>query len=286
MELTQQQEALISIGDYLKANHYLFTTVTPESHRRVLERPYDPEALRSEHDSLRACFGWNQWVCADRLPPSFESFFTDETLFQVEEKNSKRLVKAKFRFSTLQLEHSNLIFVHSGYPTHEGNSVFFGPDSYRFANFVREKVKHGDQKFPLRILDLGCGSGVGAISLAAFLNRTPERFIERAPKFIFTDLNEKALEYACVNVRLNEQALTLDQCEFVKSNLFDEIKESADLVIANPPFIIDDKKRAYRHGGDHFGCSLSATMFSKSVDYLGRDGRVLMYTGTSIVNGE
>lgn len=284
--MTNFEDSLVRIGEYLKANAYVFTTVTPDSHARVLERSYDPLALRAEREALRFLFGWNQQVRKDQLPTAFEDLLQDSSVFELIKFGTQDLVKSKIRFSTLAHDSKHLLFAHSGYPTVEEDSVFFGPDSYRFTNFVLDRVKHGDDKFPLRILDLGCGSGVGAITLASFLNKLPERMAEKLPEFYFTDMNERALSFSKANVRLNHDVIAMEQCRFQKSDLFKQVDAKADLVIANPPFIIDDKKRAYRHGGDHFGCALSAKMVAAAVDYLGQDGRLLMYTGASIVGGE
>ena len=58
-----------------------------------------------------------------------------------------------------------LLFAHSQYPTLAPDSVFFGPDTYRFAALI-SRVLYGCPSPPGAILDLGCGSGVGNIVAA------------------------------------------------------------------------------------------------------------------------
>src|SRR5438105_7016775 len=77
------------------------------------------------------------------------------------------LFRSNVRFSTL----GDQLFVHSGFPTEQADAVFFGPDTYRFARFIRHSL--GSMKRPgnlrrLRILDIGAGSGAGGIRAAAF----------------------------------------------------------------------------------------------------------------------
>ena len=65
------------------------------------------------------------------------------------------------RFSTLDEQ----IFIHSAYPTDDADAVFFGPDTYRFAREVRRTIG-ALRRERLRILDMGAGSGAGALYAA------------------------------------------------------------------------------------------------------------------------
>ncbi len=48
----------------------------------------------------------------------------------------------------------------AGTPTAERDAVFFGPDTYRFAIFLRHHVQQA-----ARAVDIGCGSGAGGLAL-------------------------------------------------------------------------------------------------------------------------
>ncbi|HEY4283229.1 MAG TPA: peptide chain release factor N(5)-glutamine methyltransferase [Chthoniobacterales bacterium] len=76
-----------------------------------------------------------------------------------------------------------------------------------------------------RILDVGTGSGVIALSLAG---RVPEA------KIVATDISDDALDLAMENAtRLDLTA----RVQFVKSNLFEGLVERFDLIVANLPYI-------------------------------------------------
>jgi release factor glutamine methyltransferase len=78
---------------------------------------------------------------------------------------------------------------------------------------------------PRKIIDLGTGSGIIAVTLAA----------ERPLAKVFaTDLSSAALEVA----RYNAEQLHTSNISFLHSNWFDNIKETDfDLILSNPPYI-------------------------------------------------
>lgn len=76
---------------------------------------------------------------------------------------------------------------------------------------------------PLRILDVCTGSGVLAIALAKLFPQA---------EVIASDISESALLIAIKNAIANHVKI-----QFIKSNLFDEIQGSYDLIVSNPPYI-------------------------------------------------
>lgn len=74
------------------------------------------------------------------------------------------------------------------------------------------------------ILDIGTGSGAIAISLAKNIENT---FI------IGSDIEDKALSLAMEN----KEFTGIENVDFVKSDLFNNIKGKFDLIISNPPYI-------------------------------------------------
>jgi len=56
----------------------------------------------------------------------------------------------------------------------------------------------------------------------------------------------------------------------------------ADLVIANPPYMIDEAKRAYRDGGDLYGGAVALDWTRQA---LANGSTMLLYTGAAVVNG-
>lgn len=98
------------------------------------------------------------------------------------------LWRSRIRVSSLDGD----LFVHSAYPTVSAESVFFGPDTYRFAAEIRAHLH--ERGAPIRrAVDIGCGAGPGAI-LVAKANPTAE--------VAMVDINETALRYARINAGL------------------------------------------------------------------------------------
>jgi release factor glutamine methyltransferase len=251
---------LVALGKFLQSQNYGFTTITPASHRRVVER--DP---LYESQNLTDIFGWSRGFRRERFQEVADML--DEA---GELEGGGAAFRSRVRFSTL----SDQIYVHSAFPTDAQDSVFFGPDTYRFARVIRNTFPDG-KNCPTRIIDLGCGSGAGGIYAASLVSG------ER-PDLVLVDINYKALHYSRVNCVLNgtQQTTTL-----VNSDLFAEITEAADLIISNPPYLVDSKARAYRHGGAT-GYDLSLRIAEESLNYLKPGGRLILYTGAPVASGE
>ena len=152
------------------------------------------------------------------------------------------------RMSTLDEE----LFVHSAYPTSSGDSVFFGPDTYRFWRAIKSMLSDRNKDvFPVhRAVDIGCGAGPGAILLSkAYPNA----------QIFGVDINDNALRLTDINARLaNVKVLSC------KSNILNEIEGEFDLIISNPPYLVDPLKRRYRHGGGNLGSDLSLSILDVS----------------------
>lgn len=83
----------------------------------------------------------------------------------------------------------------------------------------------------LRILDVGCGSGVLGLSLSHLLT-------EKNPSVVLTDLSPDALSLA----QANATKLELENITFIESDLFAAIDGTFDLIAANLPYIPDGDK--------------------------------------------
>jgi methylase of polypeptide subunit release factors len=58
-----------------------------------------------------------------------------------------------------------------------------------------------------------------------------------------------------------------------------------DLIVANPPYLNDEEARTYRHGGGRWGEALSARILAEGLARLAPGGRLILYTGATIVAG-
>jgi methylase of polypeptide subunit release factors len=259
-------DALSEVALALKGAGYRFTAVTPETVRRNNTRPV-ARSLTSENrvDRLRDVFGWNRSFRHDEIDERVALSLERAGAMHADGDALRSLV----RFATL----GDDLFMHSAYPTVEEDSVFFGPDSYRFASFLAREL--GDDPLPpgSRVVDIGCGSGVGAIVAARMLDD---------PTLVLSDFSSLALRFAAVNA----DVAGVRVAEFCKSDVLSGVRGHFDLIISNPPYMIDPGARLYRDGGGDRGSELSLRILQQSIQGLADGGRLLLYTGSAIVGGE
>jgi len=254
--LGHEDAALVALGRALISGGYRFTTVTPETHRRVLARRTSPIAA-----DLADIFGWSCPFDPLLPPPEMLALMDRAGILQAE----AGLLRARIRCSTL----GNQLFVHSAYPTTAADAVFFGPDTYRFVRALLPLVPVDTA----RIVDIGAGSGAGGLAVAAWLGN--------GAAVVLGDINDAALRFAAVNAAIN--GLANVACRH--SDVLDGIEGTADLIIANPPYLVDAGRRRYRHGGGDLGAALSVRIAEQAAARLNPGGRLVLYTGSAIVGG-
>ncbi len=262
MQLDPQQiqadQALLQLGKRLRADGYRFTCVTPATHARVNARPGAERAR-----TLRDVFGWSR-----PFPPSLVSADELDQLRQAQVLATRGdWLVSTVRWATLE----DLLLVHSAYPTEASDAVFFGPDSYRFAQVIHEHL----QRTPKRVehaVDIGCGTGVGALLVAQAVPHAQVTAV---------DINPLALRYTAINAAL----AGVSNVSVEPSDLLDGITGLFDLIIANPPYMLDVQERTYRHGGGALGAELSLRIVEQALERLGHGGSLVLYTGVAIVDG-
>jgi len=254
--------ALLALGRTLQARDYDFVTPAPLTHSRVNARPENAAAR-----TLRDFFGWSRSGPAALIPSPLPELMRRAGILE----EMRDLVASRLRFSTLQ----GLLFAHSRYPTVAADAVFFGPDTYRFAALIG-RVLDGCASAPRAILDLGCGSGAGGIVAA---RRAGER-----PFLVLADINPAALRLARVNAALADV-----DAAFLAADLLTALSAAPrgkfDLIVANPPYLADPAQRLYRDGGGPLGGALSLRILREGIAHLAPGGRLVLYTGSAIVDG-
>ncbi|MBD8097359.1 class I SAM-dependent methyltransferase [Pseudomonas fluorescens] len=250
--------ALLNLGRGLKESGYRFITPTPLTHERMYRRLGTPLAM-----NLRDVFGWSMPFDNDLLPEAFR-----EELQQAEviEKHDA-LWRSTVRWSSL----GDLLFAHSPYPTVEPDAVFFGPDSYRFAQVIEAYLQQRVEPLK-RAVDIGCGAGVGALVVA---------HARHDAEVLAVDINPRALRLTAVNAEL----AGLTNVSVYQSDVLTSVEGEFDLIVANPPYMNDDRQRAYRHGGGALGEHLSVRIAGESLARLAVGGSLLLYTGVAMVAG-
>jgi methylase of polypeptide subunit release factors len=256
MILSDAEQAALSLLRTLDASGYAFTAPTPETHRRVVARA----SMRTARD-LRGVFGWSLPFDASVVGPEILELMTRARLLR----DTAAGLVSKVRASCVRGQ----LFLHSAYPTTSDESVFLGPDSIRFADFLVAELSAGDGV--ARLVDIGAGAGVGGIVAGMTL---------RDAAIELVDINRSALSLARVNAAHAGVAATTYESDAVAA-----VEPGFDVAIANPPFIIDENGPAYRAGGDMHGARLSLDWTLAAAEKVAPGGRVLLYTGSSIVGG-
>lgn len=256
-DTTAADRALLLLLRALDARSYRFVTPTPATQARVLARP----AMRRASD-LRGVFGWSLPFAREDVDPALLTLMEQAGILEAVHGG---LVRSALRVSSL----GDALYLHSAYPTRDEGAVFFGPDSYRFAQFVRSHL--GDGHGVGRLADIGAGSGVGAIEAARHCPGATVTLI---------DVNPAALRLA----RINAAHARVD-VDLVESTGLADVVGDFDLVIANPPYIVDPAGRTYRDGGGLHGGEASLDIAREAMGRLTRGGRLLLYTGAAIVDG-
>ena len=262
MQLENQQaradEALLQLGRRLRADGYRFTCVTPATHSHVNARP---EAQRAHN--LRDVFGWSRPFAPSLLSPDeLQQLEAAEVLVSQGER-----LRSNVRWSSLD----DLLLVHSAWPTESSDAVFFGPDSYRFARVIQDYLQHCPKRVQ-HAVDIGCGSGIGALIIA---RAAPHAQVSAV------DINPQALRYTAINAAL----AGVSNLSIEPSDLLDGLSGRFDLIVANPPYMLDAGERVYRHGGGSLGAELSLRIVEQARERLAPGGTLLLYTGVAIVEG-
>lgn len=255
-----EDQALRTLLQALHTLDYQFVTPTPATHARVLARlevaPGSP--------NLRAILGWSQAFYWDDDPDGQIVKLLESA--GALERGQNGQMRSLIRVSSLDQQ----LYLHSAFPTTQSDAVFFGPDSYRYAAFLRAELPrlHPSES----LVDIGAGSGVGGIVAASLLP---------GARITLTDINDKALRFARINAAFNGV-----RAAFVQADALSGVDGAIDCIIANPPYIADPARRAYRDGGGMHGGELSLRWAREAAKRLERGGAFLLYTGSAIVGGE
>ena len=256
-DLSVPADSLLPLGRVLQERGYRFTTGTPATHARVNARPENQWAR-----SLEDVFGWSRPFRAGVLPAGLVELMQASGELRAHGEGWRSTIRA----STLD----GALFFHSAYPTTESDAVFFGPDTYRFAAAIERHLAAGQ---PVRrAVDIGCGAGPGAVLIAR---------ARPGAEVVAVDINDRALRCTRVNGALAETANVVAR----RSDLLSDVDGNFDLIVANPPYLLDRDQRVYRHGGGGLGEGLSLAIADLAGTRLAPGGTLLLYTGSAIGGG-
>ncbi|WP_370231440.1 peptide chain release factor N(5)-glutamine methyltransferase [Cognatishimia sp.] len=131
---------------------------------------------------------------------------------------------------------------------------------------------------PATLLDLGCGSGIIALTLLAEM---------KTARGVACDISDACL---AVTKRNAVSVGVLDRLDLIKSNWFSDISGEFDLIVSNPPYISDaemtslsldvfnhDPHLALTPGGD--GLAPYEALAKGALKHLSKGGRILVEIG-------
>ena len=254
--LDEGETALLGLLRLLRERGYRFVTPGNPTVRIVRGRPEKARAA-----DLRDVFGWSLPFSEAVVGPEVLGLMRQAGIL-VDDGDGWR---SSLRVSSL----GPALLLHSAYPTSADDAVFFGPDTYRYAAFLRVRMPvlgPGDL-----VVDIGGGSGAGAVATAM---AHPEA------KVLMTEISPAAIRLARVNAVANGV-----NCAIRMGSGLDPVAEPIDVAIANPPFIADREGQLYQDGGDLYGAAIALDWAAAAMAKLAPGGRLLLYTGAPVLDG-
>lgn len=245
-------DQLLKLLQELQALNYEFTAITPATHARVIARK------PADRVTLRDIFGWNRRFADSNLDRDLLSVLQSADAIECIDAQ----LRSKVRVASLE----GSLFLHSSYPTEASDSVFFGPDTHRFARFIKQQLPLLPR--PNWIVEMGAGSGAVGILTAQ---------LGRSSRVTLVDVNDAALELA----RINALFANVN----VETVLSATIPLGPDVIMANPPYLMDTDKRAYRDGGAMLGGAVALDWAEQAIAALMPGGAMLLYTGVAYEEG-
>lgn len=243
-------DALVQLLDRLQMTDYDFVTPSNRTCRIIHRR-------RARARDLRDVLGWS-------LP--FEPHVLTAGLISLlEQAGAVREAHGELRAQVRVSKVRGHLFVHSAFGARDPDTVFLGPDTYRFVRFIDEALR--DAGAIGSIAEIGAGSGAGIVCAAALTG---------ADRLWAGDVNPRALGLLAVNARHAGLEVTLKQTDGLKG-----LSGQVDLILANPPFIASSGS-LYSDGGSGLGSETALAWASQAVGRLCPGGRLVLYSGAPI----
>ena len=153
--------------------------------------------------------------------------FLDEEVEEKKENLYKEEVEAMKNNKPLQYVIGKVNFYGSEFIVNE-NVLIPRFETEELVENTTIKIKEMFEDKHIKILDIGCGSGVIGLTLKKFF---PESEVT------LVDISKEALQVA----KKNAKKLNLD-VEFIESDIFQNVYDIYDVIISNPPYIMDDEE--------------------------------------------
>ncbi len=153
--------------------------------------------------------------------------YKDRKLTKKEQKNYNKIKRKLEKGIPIQYILQKSSFY--GYDFYINNNVLIPrPETERLVEITYKIIKEKFNK-KVKILDIGTGSGVIAITLNKLVKNS---------EIIATDISNKALKVAKKNQKIHKTDI-----KFIKTDLYKGIDNKFDIIISNPPYIEYDSNK-------------------------------------------
>jgi len=155
---------------------------------------------------------------------NFDKILSNNEKRELEQAIQKRLKNIPLQYITKHQEFMGMdFFIEEGV-------LIPRPETEILVEKIIEKLKNKKPDSPLRVVDLGTGSGIIAISIAKYIKDIT---------IYATDISEKTLKLAFKNAHKHNCE---DRIIFLQGDLFEPLREkidqnSLDGIVSNPPYI-------------------------------------------------
>lgn len=165
---------------------------------------------------------------------------------RLEKQVSEHIINSK---KEIQIGGLNLIVYPTVFIPKGGSSLVFS----RFSKSFNAKFE--------KVLDLGCGSGIISLLMSKY-----------AKRIVAADINPIAVKTTKENAERNN----ISNINFLRSDLFENIKEKFDLIIFNPPFMGLKAKSDLEKAFTDENHEILVRFFKEAPKHLTKDGKIIL----------
>jgi len=203
-------------------NKYKFQTIGQAS--KNISKLFKNKGIKNSERETEILLSYSLEMSRSEIYLNFDRVLKDIEKKQLEKKIHKRIDKIPLQYITKHQEFMGMDFLV------KKGVLIPRPETEILVEEVIKKLKNYKYSNNLRVVDLGTGTGVIAISIAKFIDNIT---------IYATDISKKSLQTALKNTRKHDCE---DKISFLQGDLFESFigrieKGSLDGIVSNPPYI-------------------------------------------------
>jgi len=203
-------------------NKYKFQTIGQAS--KNISKLFKNKGIKNSERETEILLSYSLEMSRSEIYLNFDRVLKDTEKKQLEKKIHKRIDKIPLQYITKHQEFMGMDFLV------KKGVLIPRPETEILVEEVIKKLKNYKYSNNLRVVDLGTGTGVIAISIAKFIDNIT---------IYATDISKKSLQTALKNTRKHDCE---DKISFLQGDLFESFigrieKGSLDGIVSNPPYI-------------------------------------------------